>query len=195
MMIGFARIAPSQPLEMLDLQLRNLEAAGVTKFFSVIADIAGSSETIKNMLDFSREEDVIVITSLDRLVANVRAICEICDVMTRKGIAFQVIEIGLDTRTPDGKGMLRFLPILDDLRRITFIEAQRTGIDAARSADKYKGRKPTARAKTPDVLNAYRLGRTIAQITRDIGIGRASVYRILETNGLWAKRVADSNTL
>ena len=84
--------------------------------------------------------------------------------------------------------MMRFLPQLREMRQNATREAQQIGIAAAKHAGVYKGRKPTARAKTAEILNAYRLGRTIAQIATELGIGRASIYRILEAHGLWAKR-------
>ncbi len=186
-MIGFMRALASQP-EQIELQQRALEAAGVVKFFSAIGDMTIAEPTIHGLLDFAREDDVIVITSLDRLAGTVRQLCDIQEILARKNIALQVLDLGLDTRTPEGAAMMGFLPHLRLMRRRGYLDAQREGIVAAQAAGRYKGRKPTARAKTPDVLNAYRLGRTVAQIVRDTGIGRASVYRILEANGLWARQ-------
>lgn len=55
---------------------------------------------------------------------------------------------------------------------------QREGI--AKAESKYKGRKPTARAKSDDVLRLKLEGMGVTAIAKLLGIGRASVYRILE---------------
>ena len=70
-------------------------------------------------------------------------------------------------------------------RRLEFIrklaprnlQRQREGI--AKAEGKYRGRKPTARAKADQVLALKAEGRGASAIARDLGIGRASVYRIL----------------
>ena len=64
--------------------------------------------------------------------------------------------------------------------REMMLERQREGIAKAKAEGKYKGRKPTARAKADDVLRLSKEGQTVAQIARALGIGRASVYRALE---------------
>ncbi|QTC89625.1 helix-turn-helix domain-containing protein [Brevundimonas pondensis] len=54
---------------------------------------------------------------------------------------------------------------------------QRAGIAAAKAAGKYRGRAPTARAKTSEVLRLKAEGKTVAQIAQTVGISRASIYR------------------
>ena len=49
---------------------------------------------------------------------------------------------------------------------------------------KYKGRKPTARAKSADVIAQFKADRRPTAIAKLVGIGRASVYRILNDAGL-----------
>jgi DNA invertase Pin-like site-specific DNA recombinase len=56
----------------------------------------------------------------------------------------------------------------------------------AKAEGKYKGRKPTARLKAEDVMRLYRGGKRVAHITKELGIGRGSVYRALEAAGLTA---------
>jgi DNA invertase Pin-like site-specific DNA recombinase len=58
-------------------------------------------------------------------------------------------------------------------------ERQREGIAKAAAEGKYKGRQPTARAKTDDVLALREKGVGATEIAKQLGIGRASVYRII----------------
>ena len=50
----------------------------------------------------------------------------------------------------------------------------------AKADGRYKGRKPTARAKADDVLRLHSEGVGGTNIARALGLGRASVYRILD---------------
>jgi DNA invertase Pin-like site-specific DNA recombinase len=52
----------------------------------------------------------------------------------------------------------------------------------AQAAGKYTGRKPTAQQKARDVVALKREGLGATEIARAVGIGRASVYRILNAN-------------
>jgi DNA invertase Pin-like site-specific DNA recombinase len=52
-------------------------------------------------------------------------------------------------------------------------------IAKAKAEGKYKGRKPTARAKSREVLELRSKGVKATAIAEELGIGRASVYRIL----------------
>lgn len=49
----------------------------------------------------------------------------------------------------------------------------------AKAAGKYKGRKPTAMAKSKEVVELHGMGTGATEIAKKLGIGRASVYRIL----------------
>jgi DNA invertase Pin-like site-specific DNA recombinase len=59
------------------------------------------------------------------------------------------------------------------------LERQREGIAKAKAEGKYKGRKPTARARAAEVNALKADGVRPVEIARRLGIGRASVYRVL----------------
>jgi len=61
------------------------------------------------------------------------------------------------------------------------LERQREGVAKAKAEGKYKGRKPTARAKSDQILELDRQGLSREGIAKQVGIGIASVYRILKS--------------
>jgi DNA invertase Pin-like site-specific DNA recombinase len=63
--------------------------------------------------------------------------------------------------------------------REMMLERQREGIAKAKSAGKYKGRKPIALERQQHVLRLAAEGATKTSIARRLGIGEAAVYRIL----------------
>jgi DNA invertase Pin-like site-specific DNA recombinase len=82
-------------------------------------------------------------------------------------------------RSPTGKLMLTMLGAIATFERDLMLERQREGIARAAAEGNYKGRAPTARAKAADVLRLAEAGETRNMIAAELGIGVASVYRIL----------------
>ena len=60
------------------------------------------------------------------------------------------------------------------------LQRQREGIAKAKTEGRYRGRKPTARAKADDVRRLAAEGVSKVEIARRLGMHRASVYRALE---------------
>jgi DNA invertase Pin-like site-specific DNA recombinase len=75
--------------------------------------------------------------------------------------------------------MLNMFAAMAQFEREMMLERQREGIARAKAEGRYKGRKPTARAKAQDALRLFREGKKVAHIAKQLGIGRGSVYRAL----------------
>ena len=65
--------------------------------------------------------------------------------------------------------------------REVMLKRQREGVAKAKAEGKYKGRKPTARAMSDQILELDRQGLLREGIATQLGIGVASVYRVLKT--------------
>ena len=63
--------------------------------------------------------------------------------------------------------------------RSMMLERQREGIAKAKAEGRYRGRKPTARAKSAEVHALKAEGVSLSEIARRLGIGKASVHRIM----------------
>jgi DNA invertase Pin-like site-specific DNA recombinase len=81
----------------------------------------------------------------------------------------------VDTRSATGRLMLNMFAVMAQFEREIMLERQREGIARAKAEGKYKGRKPTARVKAKDAVEMFRAGKRVAQIAKDLGIGRGSV--------------------
>ena len=62
------------------------------------------------------------------------------------------------------------------------LERQREGIAKAKSEGRYKGRVPTVRRQAADIIRLKSEGVRPTEIASRLGIGRASVYRVLSAN-------------
>jgi DNA invertase Pin-like site-specific DNA recombinase len=179
MRIGYARTSTSDQQAGFEAQVRDLEAVGCEKVYQEQVSSVGTRDELAVALDFVREGDTLVATKLDRLARSTRHLNDIVDRLREKGSHLQILDLGIDTATPTGELVLTVIGGIAQFERQMMLERQREGIAKAKAAGKYKGRKPTARAKTQEVLDMSSKGAKATDIADELGIGRASVYRIL----------------
>lgn len=177
--VGYARVSTTD--QNLEAQLEELTKAGVDKLYQEKASGAKADRPeLVSMLDYVREGDVVVVCKLDRIARSTKHLLTIVEELEKKSVAFRVLNINLDTSTPTGKLMLTMLGAIATFEREMMLERQRDGIRIAKEkGDVYKGRKPTAREKTSEVLELSKQGLTKNEVAERLGIGVASVYRIL----------------
>ena len=94
-------------------------------------------------------------------------------------MGLRILAMGVDTATPTGKLVLNVLGAIGQFEREVMLERQREGVAKAKVEGKYKGRKPTARAKSDDIIKLAGEGVKRDDIAKRLGIGVASVYRVL----------------
>jgi DNA invertase Pin-like site-specific DNA recombinase len=178
--IGYARTSTLEQQAGLDAQLRDLIAAGCEKIFSEQVSAVGKRPQLEGVLDFIRDGDTLVVTKLDRLARSTQHLLEIADRVKAKGADLSILNLGADTSTATGRLMFTVIGAVGAFERELMLERQREGVARAKAEGKYKGRKPTARAKSPEVLVLKADGVRPVEIARRLGISRASVYRALE---------------
>lgn len=180
MRVGYARTSTLEQTAGFEAQIRELTAAGCEKLFREQVSSVGEREHLAAALDFIREGDTLVVTKLDRLARSIGHLSEVTKTLESKKASLQVLAMGLDTSTATGRLMLNVIGSVAQFEREMMLERQREGIAKAKADGRYKGRKPTARAKAEDVRTLSALGLGATEIAKRLGIGRASVYRILE---------------
>jgi DNA invertase Pin-like site-specific DNA recombinase len=179
-LVGYARTSTIDQKAGLAAQLRDLKAAGCKKVFSEeLSSVATNRAELERALDYVREGDTLIVTKLDRLARSVADLVRITAALREKGVRLRILSINLDTGTPTGKLMLNLLGSIAEFERELMLERQREGIAKAKAEGKYKGRAPTARRKADDVKRLKAEGKTGDAIAAELGIGRASVFRIL----------------
>jgi DNA invertase Pin-like site-specific DNA recombinase len=182
MIVGYARTSTLDQTAGLEAQERDLTNAGCEKLFveQVSSVDVTAREKLAEALEFIREGDVIVVTKLDRLARSVAHLLEIQAEIETKGASLRILDMNIDTGTPNGRMMLTILGSVAQFEREIMLERQREGIAKAKAKGKYKGRAPTAKAKANEVVKLHAEGLGATAIAKQLGIGRASVYRILQ---------------
>ena len=185
MLIGYARTSTVEQQAGYEAQIRDLAAAGAEKTFAEqvsSVDIAARDQ-LAAALDFVREGDKLIVTKLDRLARSVGHLLDIVAVLERKSVGLKILAMDVDTSTPTGRLLLTMLGAVAEFERAIMLERQREGVAKARAAGKYQGRAPTARRKSAEVHHLRADGVGATEIARRLGIGRASVYRVLAEAG------------
>ena len=176
--VGYARVSSSS--QNLEIQEQQLAAAGCDKLFSEKVTGTSTSErkALHECLDWIREGDTLIVTRLDRLARSGRDLHDIIAQLSDKKVGFRCIQQGaVDTTTSMGKLILGILGAVAEFETDIRRERQREGIEKAKAAGVYKGRKPSVDVEAVHELRDQGLGAT--EIAAKLGIGRASVYRAL----------------
>ena len=179
MIVGYSRTSTIEQEAGLEAQRRDLAAHGCEEIFSEQVSSVQRRDELEKVLKFIRKGDTLVVTKLDRLARSVPDLVKIMARLEEKGASLRILAMNLDTETPTGRLLINLVSSIAQFEREIMLERQREGISKAQSEGKYKGRAATARAKADEVLALRKQGKGASEIAAEVGIGRASVYRIL----------------
>ena len=167
----------------LGIQRTALKAAGckVIRAEKASGSRRDGRTELQVLLDFVQPGDTLVVTRIDRLARSMKDLQDIVHELKQKEVALRATEQPVDTSTAAGKACLDMLGVFAEFETNLRRERQLEGIKAAKARGVYKGRKPTI---DPVELRRLRDEEKLgpAAIARRLGIGRASVYRVLGTH-------------
>ncbi len=179
-LVGYARVSSTD--QDYQLQIDALKKNGCEEIF--FEKVSGTSTKDRNELKacmrFLRRGDTLVITRIDRLARSLRDLQNLVHELKGKGVELKATEQPIDTSNAAGKAFLDMLGVFAEFETNLRKERQMEGISKAKKEGKYKGRKPTARAKSKKVLELIERGMTRQAVADELNIGIASVYRILK---------------
>jgi DNA invertase Pin-like site-specific DNA recombinase len=176
---GYARVSSID--QDLSIQKAALKAAGCTVIRAEKASGIsrnGRSE-LETLMDFLRPGDTLVVTRIDRLARSLRDLQNLVHDLQERGVHLKATEQPIDTSTPAGKAFLGMLGVFAEFETNLRRERQMEGISAAKERGVYKGRKASIDPAEVRRLQQEGLGAT--EIAERLGIGRASVYRVLQS--------------
>src|SRR5262249_32699918 len=173
MIIGYARTSTVEQEASLEAQQAQLKAAGCEKIWKEqVSAVSPEREQLEAALEYARHGDVLVITKLDRLARSVPRLCDIGKRLDDRGVGLKVLDQAIDTTTPTGRLMFNMLGAIAQFERELTRERMLVGIAKAKAEGKYRGRAPTARARTAEVRRLRDQGVGPAEIVRRLGISR-----------------------
>jgi DNA invertase Pin-like site-specific DNA recombinase len=176
-MYGYARVSTLS--QSNDLQVTRLLASGcdVVRQEAVSGRSRVGRSELETILEFVRPGDTLVVVKLDRLGRSTRDVLNLVHELESKGAALRVLEPEIDTSRPEGRIILTTLSMVAEMELAFIKERQRAGIEAAKAKGVYKGRRRRIDRDAVQRLRQEGVGAT--EIARRLGIGRASVYKVL----------------
>lgn len=183
--IGYARVSTTS--QDLEIQQAKLKAAGceiIRAETSSGASRDGRTE-LATVLEFLREGDELVVHRLDRLGRSTRDVLNLVHELDAKGASLRVLEPEVTTAGDMGRMVITILGMVADMELKFIRDRQRAGIDAAKDKGVYKGRQK--RVDDDAIRRLASDGLPKAQIARDLGVSRMTIYRALEKQKTEAK--------
>ena len=129
-------------------------------------------------LHFEHLRDELVVTRVDRLARSVFDLQDIVKTLDGKGVTLSATEQPISTKDATSKCFLDMLSVFAEFETNLRKERQMEGIAKAKEKGVYKGRKPSVNVQKVKELRDGGMG--ASAIAKELGIGRASVYRALE---------------
>ena len=182
MLIGYARVSTSEQVAGMEAQHTSLAATCCTKLFSEQVSSIAQRDQLSAALDFAREGDTLVVTRLDRLARSTTDLLAIVGTLEAKRVGLRILDFGgtlVENKSPTGRMLLTMFAAVAEFERSIMLERQRAGIAKAKAEGRYRGRAPTARRQSGRVAELYANGKGASAIAVEVGISRASVYRII----------------
>jgi len=175
--VGYKRVSSTE--QNLDRQ----ELSGCEKVFE--EKVSGASKerkALNDMIDWVREGDIVKVWSIDRLARDLRDLQSILAKLLDKGVSVSFVSERLtfsaDKDDAFAKLQLHLMGAFAEFERSIIRKRQAEGIAKAKIRGVYKGRKKTIDAKEIIYLKDSGLG--ASAIAKQLGIGRASVYRAIQ---------------
>jgi DNA invertase Pin-like site-specific DNA recombinase len=135
------------------------------------------------MMSFVRSGDTVIVHSMDRLARNVDDLRRIVQTLTSRGVHIEFVKEHLTFTgedSPMSKLMLSVLGAIHEFDRALIKERQREGIALAKKRGAFKGRKKVlSQEEVAELRQRITMGMSKAQIARELGISRQTLYQYL----------------
>lgn len=186
-LIGYARV--STKAQETDRQQKDLLAAGVRRDdLYVDHGVSGAKASrlaLDKALDALHDGDTLVVTTLDRLGRSTVNMLKLAEQIKEKGSGLRVLNLGggdVDTSTPMGAMVFTVMAALGQMELEIKRERVNDSVSKRRAAGKDLGGRKVQFTDS-QVRNAARLiasGEPAAQVARDLGMSRATLYRRMD---------------
>ena len=173
--IGYLRVST-----LLQNEERQLNGIELDKEFVEKASARDTNRPVlKTMLDFIREGDEVYIHDISRLARNISDLHSLVETITGKGAVLKFVKENLtfasDRNDPMSELLLNLLGSVYAFERQILLERQREGVQIAKQAGKYTGRKKSI--DTGEILKTLESGLSMRKTAEELGISLSSVQR------------------
>ena len=175
--IGYIRVSTlEQNTARQEVIMQDLHVEKV--FIDKISGKNTDRPNLKEMMNFVRNGDTVVVESISRFARNTRDLLELVDQLIAKNVQFVSMKEKIDTSTPSGKFMLTVFGAVSQLERDYILQRQKEGIAIARTQGKYKGRKRKYNSTFDNIFEKWeRKEISAVKAMKILHISKSSFYR------------------
>lgn len=181
--IGYCRVSTEE--QNLDMQEQAIERYAIAKGLELVLYVEKISSRkekrieLEHAMKAATNGDIFVVYKLDRLARSTKELYQLTDGLNQKNVSFVSINDSFDTTTPTGKAMFGMLAVFAEFERDIIQQRTKAGLESARKRGKVGGR-PAIDEKTKKRVRAlFESGESATDIAKEYGIGRATVYKII----------------
>jgi DNA invertase Pin-like site-specific DNA recombinase len=180
-LIGFARVRTID--QDLTSQLQQLQEAGCVRIFHGKQSSASKENKTKlaELIDYIREDDVVLVTALDRLGCSLKQILTTIDRIHKKESFIKSLDGSIDTsnESPFAQATLNLIGIFAQLEQDLIASRTSEGRALAKADGKHMGRPPQInQAERVKIRKSLEKGHSVSSLSRKYSVSRTTISRI-----------------
>lgn len=177
--IGYVRVSTFD--QNPDRQLEGIELD--KKFIDYASAKSTDRPQLKNMLDFVREDDIVIVHSMDRLARNLKDLRNLVDSLIKQKIEVHFLKEKLQFNGSDSAISNLTLSLMGAFAEFEYAfikERQMEGIREAKKKGRFKGAKHKLDSEKIELLKRRMQSRdSKTKIAEEFGISRFTLYKYL----------------
>lgn len=141
MHIGYARVSTDKQSTSIDIQVKQLKAAGCELIYQDENESGGKRNRpqLNKALEHIRKGDVLIVCKLDRLSRSLVDLLDILKQIEAAGAAFRSLGETFETESPAGRMMMNMIGCFAQFEREIIVDRIKRGLEHARANGKIGG--------------------------------------------------------
>ncbi len=181
--LGYARVSTGD--QDVAGQMMRLDHAGAIKIFTDVRSGKSMDRPgLTELLAYARAGDTLAVVRLDRLGRSLGELLTVVKELKERGVALLSLEEKIDTSSAAGELVFHVFGAIAHFERRLIAERTKDGIAAARAKGKLPGRRPLDPDKAKAALSLVMAGISPTDAAKQLGLGRATVYREMALAGV-----------
>jgi DNA invertase Pin-like site-specific DNA recombinase len=186
----YARVSTKQHGQDPETQLMPLRAHANQRGYEIVDEFvdvgwSGAKEkrpALDRLMAAARQHafDVILVARFDRFARSTKHLLTALAAFEALQIDFSSLNESIDTSTPMGRMVFTIMGAVAEMERALIRERVLAGVDRARRQGKRLGRRPKTLYDKEKVVILSNMGRTVRSISRELGISRRTVDRVID---------------
>jgi DNA invertase Pin-like site-specific DNA recombinase len=181
-LIGYIRVSSVD--QNTERQLVGIKAAGIDLDKVFEEKVSGKStinrKALADAIDYCREDDELIVYSMDRLARNLPDLLKIVADLNGKKVRVRFVKENLSFTGKDDPNSVLLLSVMGavaEFERNLIGERQKEGIELAKSRGVYKGRKPIDSEMAVELNKMVEEGMRPSLIQERLNISRSTYYK------------------